>query len=463
MKSLWGGRFTENADDFFTNFNASFPFDYRLVFDDITGSIAWAGALEKAGVLSKEEAVLLIDGLNKLADKIRTDNPWFQKKLASGYEDVHAFVESELGDYAGDVAKKLHTGRSRNDQVATDIRLYMKKMIQRQVVEIKDLCRAMIVCAERYETAILPGYTHLQKAQPIVWGHYVLSWVEMLKRDVSRLENLITRMNKSPLGSGALAGNSHGIDRLWLAEQLGFDGVTHNSLDATSDRDHIVEYLSVAALVMIHLSRLSEDLIIYASQEFNYVSLSDQVSTGSSLMPQKKNPDALELIRGKAGRIMGHQISIQTVLKGLPSCYNKDMQEDKEGLFDAESTLSGSLRVMTTVISTMKINVDIMKEACQSGFLNATDLADYLVSKGISFRESHHIVGEIVVYAVKNHLSLGEIRLDVYQDFSAAISEDVYQSISIETTIQNKDVIGSTSPVRVREALEVEKAYFKKT
>lgn len=455
MKSLWGGRFSEKQDDFFFNFNASFRFDVRMAEVDVIGSMAYAKALSRKLIFNETELQTVQDGLEQLLQKIRKEPEWVLACLEAGYEDVHSFVEMELTKLVGDLGKRLHTGRSRNDQVATDLRLYMREAIDKTVESIYDLQDALLKQAESNPNAVLPGYTHMQKAQPVLFSHYLLSFFEMLKRDVQRLKDTRKRVNVMPLGSGALAGNSLSIDREALAKDLGFDGFTANSLDATSDRDFALEFLSVTSISMMHLSRLSEDLILYCSDEFRFVRMGDQVSTGSSLMPQKKNPDALELIRGKTGRTYGNLMSLLTVMKGLPSCYNKDMQEDKEAIFDSLDTWQISLKVMKLVIDTLTVNSEVMLREAHKGYMNATDLADYYVAKGVPFREAHHLVGEIVLRAIKDGLSLNELPLETYRLFYANTDHEVYRAVSLESVLQKKSSLGGTSPDCVRDALKL--------
>ncbi len=454
MKSLWGGRFNEKQDDFFFRFNASFRFDSRMAEVDVIGSMAYARALTRKGIFSETENETVQAGLNQLLQNLRSSDEFLEKALALGYEDVHSFVEMELTKLVGDLGKRLHTGRSRNDQVATDLRLYLRQAIDETITGLKSLQESLITLAEAHPNTVLPGYTHLQKAQPVLFAHYLLSFYEMFKRDISRLKDVRKRVNVMPLGSGALAGNSLGVDREVLAQDLGFEGFTANSLDATSDRDFALEYLSAASISMMHLSRLSEDLILYCSDEFRFVRMGDQVSTGSSLMPQKKNPDALELIRGKTGRTYGNLFSLLTVMKGLPSCYNKDMQEDKEALFDSIDTWQMALRVMKLVIDTLSVNVETMKREAHKGYMNATDLADYYVAKGVPFREAHHLVGEIVLHAIKEGLSLNELSLKDYRKFFPETDDCVYQAVSLESVLEKKASVGGTSPERVHLALK---------
>src|SRR5262245_42624891 len=390
---LWGGRFTGEADPAFDKFNASFPFDKRLLAADIEGSQGYAEALFKAGILTSEEAGQIGSGLAEIQRRASED-PGYLATAES--EDVHSFVESELVRITGEAGYKLHTGRSRNDQVATDLRIFLRAEIDSINDLIRRLQEAFLDLAEQNQQTVMPGYTHLQRGQPVLFAHYALAYYEMFKRDRLRLAGVRTRVNMLPLGSGALAGTGFDIDREELARRLGFEGVCSNSLDAVSDRDFVIEFVGAAGLAMMHLSRLSEDLIIYSTAEFNFAELSDAVSTGSSIMPQKKNPDSLELIRGKAGRVLGHHAGLLATMKGLPLAYNKDMQEDKEALFDTIDTLAVSLRVMTTVLRNVRLKPDTMAAAAGGDCANATDLADYLVRKGIPFRRAHEMVGKIV-------------------------------------------------------------------
>jgi argininosuccinate lyase len=454
MKSLWGGRFSEKQDDFFFQFNESFSFDVRLAEVDIIGSKAYAKALQLCGIFSPAELNHVLQGLDELLEQVRQKPEFLTKALSDGYEDVHSFVELQLTQKVGQLGKKLHTGRSRNDQVATDLRLYLRDELDATVALLRDLQRTLTRLAERYPETAMPGYTHLQKAQPILLAHYLLSYFEMFKRDAERLLDARKRLNVLPLGSGALSGNSMGVDRNFLASELGFDGITANSLDAVSDRDFAVEFMGAASLGMVHLSRLAEDLILYCSDEFRFVRMGDQVSTGSSLMPQKKNPDALELIRGKTGRVIGNQMALLTVLKGLPSCYNKDLQEDKEALFDSLDHFKACLRVMRLVLETMTVKEDRLAQEAEKAFMNATDLADYFVGKGVPFREAHHLVGEIVIYAMKSDRSLKDLALADYQSFSPLVEEDVYPALEISAVLRKKSSFGGTCPDRVKAALE---------
>jgi argininosuccinate lyase len=421
-----------------------------LLKADIEGSVAQAEALVKVGILTDAEANQMIKALNEILRRSREDKDYLDSRDA---EDVHSFVEAELVALLGEVGFKLHTGRSRNDQVATDLRLFLRGEIDRTLQLIVDMQSALLELAEANLDCLIPGYTHLQRAQPVLFAHYLLAYFEMLKRDALRLTEIRKRVNRLPLGSGALAGTGFAIDREAVAARLLFEGVCENSMDGVSDRDFVIEFIGAASLIMVHLSRLAEDFIIYSTTEFSFIELSDAVSTGSSLMPQKKNPDSLELIRGKAGRVFGHHAALLATMKGLPLAYNKDMQEDKEALFDTLDTLGGSLRVMTTVLLNVRVDSERTRAAASVGFLNATDLADYLVRKGLEFRRAHELVGRLVNYAIERGITLEEISLDDYQQFSPLFSDDVYEALKLETSIANKPALGGTSPARVREAL----------
>ncbi|HDR1104794.1 TPA: argininosuccinate lyase [Pasteurella multocida] len=453
--ALWGGRFTQAADKRFKDFNDSLRFDYRLAEQDIEGSIGWSKALVSVGVLTAQEQQLLESALNTLLIEVRS-NP--QAILQDDAEDIHSWVESKLIDKVGNLGKKLHTGRSRNDQVALDIKMWCKQRVIELQSSLHALQCKLVETAENNQHAVMPGYTHLQRAQPITFAHWCMAYVEMLDRDYSRLTDAYQRMNICPLGSGALAGTAYAIDREQLALDLGFDVATRNSLDSVSDRDHIVELLSTASLSMAHLSRFAEDMIIFNSGESNFVELSDRVTSGSSLMPQKKNPDACELIRGKAGRVMGALTGMLMTLKGLPLAYNKDMQEDKEGIFDALDTWQDCIDMAALVLDGIQVNVERTKEAALKGYSNATELADYLVAKGVPFRDSHHIVGETVVYAIQQHKALEALSVAEFKQFSDVVEEDVYQILSLQSCLDKRCAKGGVSPLRVAEAIAEAKA-----
>ncbi len=448
--ALWGGRFKGQPSLQFKKFNDSLPVDYRMAVQDIVGSIAWAGAIHSVGIIDDNELVELTAALHELKASVE-ENP--QQILGSDAEDIHSWVEIALIEKTGDLGKKLHTGRSRNDQVATDLKLWCKETGGELLFALVNLQQAMLNLAEREKDTVLPGYTHLQRAQPITFGHWCLAYVEMFNRDIGRLKDALYRLDVSPLGSGALAGTAYPIDRNKLAHNLGFRTATLNSLDAVSDRDHVIELLASASISMMHLSRFAEDLIFYNSGEAGFVEMSDLVSSGSSLMPQKKNPDACELIRGKAGRVFGSLTGMLTTMKALALAYNKDMQEDKEGLFDALDTWQECMEMAVLVVDGLKVNRSRTLAAAQQGYANATELADYLVSKNIPFREAHHIVGEVVLAAIDKGLPLEDLTLTQLQVYSDKIAQDVYQHLSIESTLDKREALGGTSRGQVEQAL----------
>lgn len=452
--NLWGGRFTGKADETFAEFNNSFRFDQRLFKADVQASIAHAEGLFQAGILTRLEAEKIKNGLLTLLKRADFNKNYFDE---TDSEDVHSFIETKLIQIIGDTGRKLHTGRSRNDQVATAFRLWLREKIEEISAIIEDLQKSLIESAEKQKSAVLPGYTHLQRAMPVLWAHWCLAYFEMFSRDRERLDEVWRRTNVLPLGSAALAGTSFEIDREAVARELKFEGVTANSLDAVSDRDFAIEFVGACALVMVHLSRFAEDLILYASSEFQFIELSDAVSTGSSLMPQKKNPDALELIRGKAGRIFGHQTALLSMMKGLPLAYNKDMQEDKEAVFDTVDNVEISLKVAAIVMRNLRVNEEKTRAAATKGYLNATELADYLVHKNVPFRTAHDTVGKVVLYAISKSCELDELKLEEFQQFSDEIKQDVFDALSLEKTLAAKNQIGGTSPERVYEALETAK------
>lgn len=449
-KNLWGGRFMGSVDPSFAKFNNSFAFDRRLFEVDVRASVAHCNALVAAGVLTVDEASTINEALQTILDRSLGDNGYFDE-LDS--EDVHSFVEARLVELIGDAGRKLHTGRSRNDQVATDLRLWLRDAIDRLGSRVGSMQEALLDLAQSKREAVLPGYTHLQRAQPILFAHWCLAYFEMLVRDRERLVEIRNRVNVSPLGSAALAGTSFSIDREAVARELGFDGVSRNSLDAVGDRDFCVEFVNACSLIMVHLSRLAEDVILYSTSEFGFFQLGDAVATGSSLMPQKKNPDSMELVRGKAGRVFGRLVSLLTMLKGLPLAYNKDMQEDKEAVFDAFDTTSVCLEVAALVLRNVEVREDRTRDAASHGMMNATELADYLVRKGMPFREAHETVGRIVVNAIERGVELQELSLEELRSVSALIETDVFDALSLEKTLETKAQIGGTSPARVSEAL----------
>jgi len=450
-KNLWGGRFTGEADAGFARFNQSFSFDRRLFEADIHGSVAHSTALVSAGVLTTEEADEIKTALEDILASAQRD-PKYLDDLAS--EDIHSFIEARLVETIGDLGRKLHTGRSRNDQVATDLRLWLRDEIDALEHLLRDAQQALLDFADQNLNVALPGYTHLQRAQPILLAHWCLAYFEMLGRDRERLNEVRKRVNILPLGSAALAGTSFAIDRNAVAQALRFETVSRNSLDAVSDRDFVIEFVSSAALIMVHLSRLGEDTILYCTSEFGFFELSDAVATGSSLMPQKKNPDSMELVRGKAGRVFGHLQSLLTTLKGLPLAYNKDLQEDKEALFDTVDTVRACVSVTTTVLRNIRVNEARARDAATHGCLNATELADYLTRKGLPFREAHETVGRVVVRAIESGVEIDELPLGEMQSFSPLIEADVFKALSLEQTFATKSQTGGTSPARVTDELK---------
>ena len=449
-KKLWGGRFAEEEDPLFAAFNDSLPFDREMIDADVQGSIAWSRALLHAGVITGREQQRLASALRKVLRQHRQDP---HRISESGAEDVHTYVEASLRKRVGRLALKLHTGRSRNDQVATDLRLHLKRKCADFEKALNQLLSTIAGLAERHGAAVLPGYTHLQGAQPVLLAHYLLSYGEMFLRDRERLRQLVERMDVCPLGSGALAGTAYRVDRKALALDLGFRTASANSMDAVSDRDFVLDLLCFASILMMHMSRLSEDLILYSSSEFGFVRMSDRVASGSSLMPQKKNPDALELIRGKAGRVYGHLVAMLTVLKGLPMTYNKDLQEDKEGLFDAIRTAMSCLRVLDLVLGTVEFRPDRMRATAAEGYLGATDLADYLVARKVPFREAHGIAGRIVRRAIDLGLMLEDLPLEEYRRISPLFRRDLYACLRLESVVARRSVTGGTSAGQVRGAL----------
>jgi len=435
---MWGGRFTDKTDPGFAAFNNSFRFDRRLFDVDVVASIAYSQALENANVITAEEGTEIRLALKKILDSGCTED--------AGYEDVHSFVEARLVELTGDAGRKLHTGRSRNDQVATDFRIWLRQAIDVLREVLHGTRSALLDFADANREVVIPGYTHLQRAQPVLLAHWALAYFEMLDRDRERLIDARRRVNVMPLGSAALAGTSFPIDREALATSLGFEGVSRNSLDAVSDRDFCVEFLGACSLIMVHLSRLAEDVILYATSEFGFIELGDAIATGSSLMPQKKNPDSMELVRGKAGRVFGDLLGLLTTLKGLPLAYNKDMQEDKEAVFDAVDTVNASLQVTGTVLR----NITIKSGIALGGYMNATELADYLVRKGMPFREAHELVGKIVTRAIEEGTQIEDMNLE---SISPLIETDVYDALSLERTLGSKSQIGGTARTSVSEAL----------
>jgi argininosuccinate lyase len=458
QNKLWGGRFTEATDAFVQRFTASVDFDRRLFQQDIDGSAAHAKMLAKAGILTADEVSQILEGLESIRQDIIDDN--FEWSVA--LEDVHMNIEAALTSRIGDVGKKLHTGRSRNDQVATDIRLYVRGEIDLIAQLITKLQSALLGVAEREASTIMPGFTHLQTAQPVSFGHHMMAWYEMLDRDYDRLLDCRKRVNLSPLGAAALAGTTYPIDRNFTAEQLGFDAPTKNSLDSVSDRDFAIELASFASILMMHLSRCSEELVLWTSAQFNFIDLPDRFCTGSSIMPQKKNPDVPELVRGKTGRVHGHLVSLLTLMKSQPLAYNKDNQEDKEPLFDLIDTVKDCLFAYSEMMPAVSCNRDEMYTAAKQGYATATDLADYLVKKGMAFRDAHEVVGKSVAFGIQQKRDLADLSLAELQNFSGLITEDVFEVLTLEGSIGARDHIGGTAPTQVLAAVATAKADLSK-
>jgi len=444
-EKLWGGRFTQPTDKFVEEFTASIQFDKRLYHQDIRGSIAHARMLGKQGIISMEDVDKIVHGLQQILQQIEAG----EFDFSIGLEDIHMNIESRLSAKIGEAGKRLHTGRSRNDQVALDIRLYLRDEIVEITTYLDLLIDALLDQAEENLDVIMPGFTHLQTAQPILFSHHLMAYVEMLKRDKGRMEDCLKRVNCLPLGSGALAGTTFPIDRDYVAEQLDFPAITRNSLDAVSDRDFALEFLAGSSILMMHLSRFSEELILWSTSEFRFIELSDGFCTGSSIMPQKKNPDVPELVRGKTGRVYGNLMALLTVMKSLPLAYNKDMQEDKEPLFDTIDTVKGSLKIFADMIREMCVNGSVMRTAAGFGFSTATDVADYLVRKGLPFRDAHEVVGKAVAYCVENEMEITGLSLAEWQLFSAKIDTDIFGVITVEASVEARNIPGGTARERV--------------
>ena len=456
MAQLWGGRFTKETDQLVYNFNASLSFDKKLYKQDIQGSMTHVKMLAKQGILTDQEKDEILKGLTGILQDIE------EKKLefSPEYEDIHSFVEANLIQRTGDVGKKLHTGRSRNDQVALDMKLYVRDEIQETDMLLKELLETLLKLMEDNLHTYMPGFTHLQKAQPITAAHHFGAYFEMFKRDRSRLADTKKRLNYCPLGSGALAGTTYPLDREFTAELLGFDGPTLNSMDSVADRDYLIEYLSDLSVIMMHLSRFCEEIILWNSNEYQFIEIDDGYSTGSSIMPQKKNPDIAELVRGKTGRVYGALMSLLTTMKGIPLAYNKDMQEDKELAFDAMDTVKGCIALFNGMLETMELKKENMEKSAKNGFTNATDAADYLVKKGVPFRDAHSIVGELVLFCVKNQISLDEMPLEEYQKISPVFEQDIYEAISMKTCVETRNTIGAPGPEAMTKVLEIQRKYL---
>ncbi len=453
---LWGGRFNLSTDKLVDDFNASISFDKRLYPYDIKGSIAHSKMLSKQGIITSSESDQIIIGLEQILNEIETGKFIFSQ----ADEDIHMAIEKRLIEIIGDTGGKLHTARSRNDQVALDIRLYIRDQIENIKSLILGFLEVLVRRAEKDIDVISPGFTHLQAGQPILFSHYFLAYFQMLKRDYTRFTDLSIRLNYSPLGSGALAGTSFNIDRHFVAKELDFYGVTENSIDSVSDRDFALELLSTISITMMHLSRFSEEIILFSTSEFNYITLSDDFCTGSSIMPQKKNPDVAELIRGKTARVYGDMITLFTLMKALPLAYNKDMQEDKEPIFDSVDTITMSLKIFASMIDKMELNADKLKVAAAKGYSTATDIADYLVRKGMPFRQAHYVVGKVVSYAVEEGIELSQISLPIFQSYSNLIEVDIYDSITLEASVSSRQSYGGTAKSQVLKQIELAKSFI---
>ena len=456
VAQLWGGRFTKETDKLVYNFNASISFDQKLYKQDMEGSIAHVKMLGKQGILTEKEMQDIVDCLKEILKEVEEG----KLIITDEYEDIHSFVEAKLIDRLGDTGKKLHTGRSRNDQVALDMRLYTRQEVLHTDKLVKELLETILKIMEENTETIMPGFTHLQKAQPITLAHHMGAYFEMFRRDRLRLQDIFKRMNYCPLGSGALAGTTYPLDREYTAELLGFYGPTLNSMDGVSDRDYLIEFLSALSTIMMHLSRFSEEVIIWNSNEYQFVEIDDAYSTGSSIMPQKKNPDIAELVRGKTGRVYGALMSLLTTMKGIPLAYNKDMQEDKELSFDAMDTVKGCLALFNGMLATMKFNKEKMHDSANKGFTNATDAADYLVKHGVPFRDAHGIIGKIVLYCIERGIAIDDMSLDELKAICPVFEEDIYEEISMETCVNNRLTIGAPGKAAMEKVIEAEKAYL---
>ena len=455
---LWKGRFKKELSKTTNDFNSSISFDSRMYKEDIEGSIAHATMLGRCGIIKQEEADDIVQGLKGILADIENGTLHIDMEA----EDIHTFIEGELTKRIGDNGKRLHTSRSRNDQVAVDIKLYLKKEVVNVKKLVVDLIKVIADKAEKYSETVMPGYTHLQRAQPITFGHHLLAYGEMLLRDVSRLEDCLKRMDEMPLGSCALAGTTYPIDRTITAELLGFERITNNSLDGVSDRDYCIEFASVLSIIMVHLSRFSEEIIMWCSWEFKFIELDDAFSTGSSIMPQKKNPDIAELVRGKSGRVFGDNMTLLTIMKGIALAYNKDMQEDKELSFDAMDTVKGCVALFNGMLATMRFNKDRMRQSANHGFTNATDAADYLVNHGVPFRDAHGIVGRIVLYCLDKKIPIDDMSLEELKAISPVFEEDIYDAISMETCVNKRLTVGAPGKEAMEKVIEKEREYLSK-
>lgn len=457
MAQLWGGRFTKKTDELVYNFNASISFDQRFLTEDITGSIAHATMLAKCNVIEEEVKDKIIEGLKGILEDVNAG----KLEITSEYEDVHSFVEANLIDRIGDAGKKLHTGRSRNDQVALDMRLYVRNEIKELDELLKELLSTILNMMEANIDTVMPGFTHLQKAQPVTLAHHMGAYFEMFKRDRLRLGDIFNRMNYCPLGAGALAGTTYPLDRELTASLLEFNGPTLNSMDSVSDRDYVIELLSAMSTIMMHESRLCEEIIIWNTDEYKFVDIDDTYSTGSSIMPQKKNPDIAELIRGKTGRVYGALMQMLTTMKGIPLAYNKDMQEDKELTFDAIDTTKGCVKLLNGMLESLSFRKEVMEKSATGGFTNATDAADYLVKKGVPFRDAHGIIGQLVLYCIDKKCAIDDLSIEELKKFSEAFDKDVYNEISLTTCVDKRLTIGAPSRESMVKVIEIEKDYLK--
>ncbi len=458
MAQLWGGRFTKQLDELVSDFNASIRFDKRFFREDIEGSMAHVTMLARQGILTRQDRDEIIGGLRGILEDVENGS----LPITEEYEDIHTFVETNLIRRIGDTGKKLHTGRSRNDQVALDMRLYIRRELKATDEELIGLLRTLLALMEEHVDTILPGFTHLQKAQPVTLSHHLGAYFEMFKRDRERLSDIYERMNYCPLGAGALAGTTYPLDREYTAKLLGFAGPTLNSMDSVSDRDYVIEFLSALSLIMMHLSRLCEEIILWNTDEYRFVELDDGFSTGSSIMPQKKNPDIAELIRGKTGRVYGALTAMLTTMKGLPLAYDKDLQEDKEGTFDAIDTAKSCLSLMKGMLTTATFHKDVMERSAKGGFTNATDAADYLVSHGVPFRDAHGIVGQLVLRCIEKGISLDDLSLEEYKEICPVFEEDIYEAIDLKTCVEKRRTIGAPGREAMQEAIIQERNYLEK-
>lgn len=456
MAQLWGGRFTKETDQLVYHFNASISFDKKFYRQDMEGSIAHVKMLGKQGILTEQETESLVAAVNQILQEVESG----ALEISHEYEDIHSFVEATLIDRLGDTGKKLHTGRSRNDQVALDMRLYTRQEILATDELLQELLNTILIIMEDNVNTFMPGFTHLQKAQPVTLAHHMGAYFEMFKRDRLRMQDIYKRMNYCPLGSGALAGTTYDLDRYYTAQLLGFEGPTLNSMDGVSDRDYLIEYLSALSTVMMHLSRFSEEIIIWNSNEYQFVEIDDAYSTGSSIMPQKKNPDIAELVRGKTGRVYGALTSLLTTMKGIPLAYNKDMQEDKELAFDAIDTVKGCLALFEGMLSTMKFNREKMEASAKNGFTNATDAADYLVNHGVPFRDAHGIVGQMVLHCIEKGIAIDDMSLEELKAISPVFEEDIFEAVSMETCVEKRLTVGAPGQEAMKKVIALEKQYL---